>query len=78
MLFGKTMGASPYISSPPGSRGGVPPGGAGETGTPRPRRHPPLPLCSPPLALKVFPPECLPDDNRIPFIYIRQTRAQGG
>lgn len=39
-------------------------------------QHPPLPSLA--AAPKVFPPECLPDDNRIPFIYIRQTRAQGG
>lgn len=40
------------------------------------RQHPPHPSLA--AAPKVFPPECLPDDNRIPFIYIRQTRSQGG
>lgn len=45
-------------------------------GTEGGREHPPLPSLA--AAPKVFPPECLPDDNRIPFIYVRQTRAQGG
>lgn len=37
------------------------------------------PRYSPPLAepLKVFPQECLPDDNSIPFIY-EANRSQGG